>query len=130
MDSSLTLLADMSSDLFTEKPKAHCPYCLGAREVHGVVDDVEFIFDCICAGGNEKSVLWLIEANRGSNSPVNDLAKPTAVMRLHGGKMRPVYQLPNGRQFVIDDDGNKVFIPSSSPEAEADAPTMLEQRGT
>jgi hypothetical protein len=37
-----------------------CPYCGGTGEVTGTVDDVEFKFQCVCAGGSEESVRWLL----------------------------------------------------------------------
>jgi hypothetical protein len=37
-----------------------CPYCGGAGEVSGTVGDVEFKFQCVCAGGSEESVRWLL----------------------------------------------------------------------
>ena len=38
----------------------NCPYCSGNGEVHGTVGDVEFNFQCVCAGGSEESVRWLL----------------------------------------------------------------------
>ena len=47
-----------------------------------------------------------------------------------GGAMRPVYEQPDGRQYVHDDDGEQVFgvwfIPREEPEA--DAPAIVEPR--
>jgi hypothetical protein len=40
-----------------------CPFCGGAGEVKGVIDDVEFIFKCSCSGGSEESVQWLLGLN-------------------------------------------------------------------
>lgn len=37
-----------------------CPYCGGTGAVSGVVDDVEFTFQCPCTGGNEEPVRWLL----------------------------------------------------------------------
>ena len=37
-----------------------CPYCSGKGEVSGVVGDVEFIFKCVCSGGDETPVRWLL----------------------------------------------------------------------
>lgn len=50
-------------------PDATCPYCDGKGEVSGVVDDVEFIFECSCAGGNEESVRWLMDID--DQAPAN-----------------------------------------------------------
>ncbi len=41
----------------------HCPYCRGSGEVAGAVDDVRFVFDCICSGGSEECVRWLLGSN-------------------------------------------------------------------
>jgi hypothetical protein len=49
-----------TSKMASEQP---CPYCGGAGEVRGVVDDVEFIFKCSCSGGSEESVRWLLGLN-------------------------------------------------------------------
>jgi hypothetical protein len=40
-----------------------CPYCGGTGEVKGVIDDVEFIYQCSCSGGREESVRWLLGLN-------------------------------------------------------------------
>jgi hypothetical protein len=50
---------------------AECPYCRGAKEVWDVVDDVEFRFPCVCVGGNEDSVRWLLDMQEDltSNAP-------------------------------------------------------------
>ena len=48
----------MSSDL-------KCPYCAGAGEVSGMVDDVESLSVCPCSGGGEESVRWLLEVDQG-----------------------------------------------------------------
>ncbi len=37
-----------------------CQYCGGTGKVRGYVDDVEFIVDCVCLGGDEVSVSWLL----------------------------------------------------------------------
>jgi hypothetical protein len=37
-----------------------CPYCAGAGEVSGTVDDLAFTFACPCAGGSEAAVRWLL----------------------------------------------------------------------
>lgn len=37
-----------------------CPYCNGAGEVSGNMDDVNFTFQCVCSGGNEEAVRWLL----------------------------------------------------------------------
>lgn len=38
----------------------NCPYCGGTGEVYGTVDDVEFRFKCVCDGGSEEAVKWLL----------------------------------------------------------------------
>jgi hypothetical protein len=40
-----------------------CPYCRGTGEVRGMVDDVEFVFECPCSGGSEEPVRWLLGLN-------------------------------------------------------------------
>jgi hypothetical protein len=37
-----------------------CPYCGGSGEVSGTVDDIEFKFQCVCSGGSEEAVKWLL----------------------------------------------------------------------
>lgn len=37
-----------------------CPYCGGRGAVTGVVDDIEFTFQCPCEGGSEESIRWLL----------------------------------------------------------------------
>jgi hypothetical protein len=37
-----------------------CRYCGGAGEVYGVVVDVELYFRCVCSGGSEEAVRWLL----------------------------------------------------------------------
>jgi hypothetical protein len=37
-----------------------CPYCGGTGKVANTVDDLEFEFDCTCAGGNEEAICWLL----------------------------------------------------------------------
>jgi len=37
-----------------------CPYCEGKRVAFGCVSDVFFEFDCVCIGGNEEAVRWLL----------------------------------------------------------------------
>jgi hypothetical protein len=37
-----------------------CPFCGGIGKVSGVVDDVEFTFQCHCSGGSEEAVRWLL----------------------------------------------------------------------
>ena len=39
---------------------ALCPYCGGEEGVGGVVDDIEFFFQCPCSGGSEEAVRWLL----------------------------------------------------------------------
>jgi hypothetical protein len=41
-------------------PMPNCPYCCGTGKVSGNVADVEFIFECVCVGGSEESVRWLL----------------------------------------------------------------------
>jgi hypothetical protein len=38
-----------------------CPYCGGSGEVSGVLDDVELRIVCVCSGGDEESVRWLLQ---------------------------------------------------------------------
>ncbi len=40
-----------------------CLYCGGTGEVKGMVDDVEFVFQCPCSGGSEASLRWLLGLN-------------------------------------------------------------------
>ncbi len=37
-----------------------CRCCGGTGEVSGVVDDIEFTFQCPCAGGLAEPVRWLL----------------------------------------------------------------------
>ena len=37
-----------------------CPYCGGTGAVTGVVDDIEFTFQCPCEGGSVEPVHWLL----------------------------------------------------------------------
>jgi hypothetical protein len=58
-------MADKSSDQGGSEmsPKTEnkpCSYCDGAGEVSGMVDDIEFTFQCPCSGGNEEAVRWLL----------------------------------------------------------------------
>ncbi len=41
-------------------PAWPCRYCGGAGEVYGVVGGVEFYFQCVCSGGSEEAVRWLL----------------------------------------------------------------------
>jgi hypothetical protein len=40
--------------------KSTCLHCAGKGVVLGMVDDLEFEFECPCSGGNEKAVRWLL----------------------------------------------------------------------
>ncbi len=40
-----------------------CRYCVGAGEVSGAVDDIQFTFQCLCTGGSEEAVRWLLGPN-------------------------------------------------------------------
>jgi hypothetical protein len=46
-----------------------CLFCHGAGEVAGIVDDIEFLFQCPCSGGNEEAVLWLLGREWRTNHP-------------------------------------------------------------
>jgi hypothetical protein len=37
-----------------------CPYCKGTGVVEGVVDDIAFEFPCVCQGGEEEAIRWLL----------------------------------------------------------------------
>jgi hypothetical protein len=39
---------------------SRCRYCRGRGEVNGVIDDIEFTFQCPCAGGCDEAVRWLL----------------------------------------------------------------------
>lgn len=56
-----------------------CPYCGGTGEVKGVVEDVEFIYQCSCSGGREESVRWLLGLNE--EPPSQDRTSGTAKPR-------------------------------------------------
>jgi hypothetical protein len=53
---------DMPDDnkALAEVDRTPCPYCGGCGQVWGVVDDVELIFRCLCRGGSEEAVRWLL----------------------------------------------------------------------
>jgi hypothetical protein len=63
----------------------------------------------------------------GNNDPMDRL-EPIAHIEFTTGKVRPVYETPDGRQYVIDDRDKVVygvrFIP---PEAECDAPVIVDE---
>ncbi len=53
----------MSSSEVTPQPVPFhqpCRFCGGKGMVYGVVDDVEFVFDCICSSGDEAPIRWLL----------------------------------------------------------------------
>jgi hypothetical protein len=37
-----------------------CTYCGGAGLVSGNADDVDLVIECVCAGGIEEAVWWLL----------------------------------------------------------------------
>ena len=39
---------------------ANCPYCDGFGVVCGNADDVSLEFQCVCQGGQEAAVRWLL----------------------------------------------------------------------
>ena len=45
-----------------------CARCGGTGEVSGVVDDIEFTFQCPCSGGDAESVRWLLGAEEEASA--------------------------------------------------------------
>jgi PBCV-specific basic adaptor domain len=45
-----------------------------------------------------------------------------------GGAMRPVYQTPEGRQYVIDDNGQRVYGVWYWPREDHDTPAVVDDR--
>jgi hypothetical protein len=37
-----------------------CRYCGGVGQVSGLIGDMEFTFQCVCTGGTEEPVRWLL----------------------------------------------------------------------
>jgi len=53
--------------------------------------------------------------------------KPIARIEFAGGPMRPVFE-EDGRQFVIDDVGNRVYGVWFVPRDDADKPIVVDNR--
>ncbi len=51
---------DSAPELPHNQDNLRCLWCEGSGEVSGAVDDVEFVFECICVGGNEEAIRWLL----------------------------------------------------------------------
>jgi len=51
-----------------------------------------------------------------------------AYVEFVGGAMRPVYEEPGGRQYVIDNDGEPVYGVWIIPREECDRPIIVDDR--
>jgi hypothetical protein len=50
---------------------SNCPFCGGEGVVCANADDVDFEFDCVCAGGSEEAVRWLLgKPPQGEDRPI------------------------------------------------------------
>jgi hypothetical protein len=61
------------------------------------------------------------------SEPMND-AKPVAQVEFTEGEPRPVFEAMDGRQFIVDDDGNKIYGVWFIPREEFDTPFIVDER--
>jgi hypothetical protein len=96
-----------------------------AHPVHYIIDHIYLLRDDIARNHGiveDKSVL-----DRANDALQMPALEPIAHIELTGGALRPIFDTPDGRQYVLDDDGQRVygvwFIP---PEVESEPPLIVD----
>jgi hypothetical protein len=56
------------------------------------------------------------------------MLKPVAFIDVPDGLSRPVYEEPNGRQYVIGDEGEALYGVWYIPQDDSDLPVIVEMR--
>jgi hypothetical protein len=54
--------------------------------------------------------------------------EPVAQIEFTVGELRPVFETSSGQQYVLDDDGNRVYGIWFIPPEECDCPVVVDER--